>query len=735
MNDSQSCGYSNGWWTNWSGWSGCSSCNQTRSRSCVGQACGGAGCSGANGDNQHCGDQNGGWSGWSLDSCATSCGQTVTRSCTNPSPACNGAGCSGSNSNYCGSNDEGAPAQVFINSPAGDAANPTLITANVNTVPLSWQQVPALTDLYEVQVFNSTGAVVWQTTLNALSTTTGALAWGVGSANIYHWQVRAVNNTCAAGFGVNTIYYGPWSTMGYFRIDKSPTFSTLIIKNQSGTVVAPEIGNRNQICQVDGSEDQIFPNRVVTFEASVGDPTGMSEVVSVVLGWHGKTYAMTFPTVGVSGTATTTITFGAGDNDGGVWPTTVTITNLYGTSNSGLPATNRAFKVWDCKVPLSGSMYDASTQPLGAVCPAGTGFSMLVPTTTNFTTVGITEFPTANTWTESVPQVAPGPGGNTYSAATSLYWGRTYSIQPNADTKISSLVTRWIDTGSNVGVTSCGVQNALTGMVVNPYSASPSLKVDFAGIRDQDPWFQVAGGGIMSRSQVSMMVPITCYLKNDPSICKWAMSIDSTIIGAGSTNSGLVASPQIYNSSGCTLGSQCVAGSPNNWSYANNVVNDSLGYGSLYNDYYATTGQGIAIGSGTSMSQVIALSGGTGVVFVNGQVDVDVNNTVSSGKFFMLVSSGSINFMTSVTRSEGVFVADGGIVASGLVNYSLGVNQLKINGILFASNNSNIRFGRGYVDHTDNNLYPGVMVNYRPDFLFSMPSSLSKVITDWAQSK
>jgi len=110
------CGTTNGGWTNFgswydiSGWSVCSSCSQSKSqqrdRTCTNPSptCGGNSCSGSSSDtqsiSQSCGTTNGGWTNWG--SCSNTCGTgTQARTCTNPSPTCGGNSCSGSSTQSC----------------------------------------------------------------------------------------------------------------------------------------------------------------------------------------------------------------------------------------------------------------------------------------------------------------------------------------------------------------------------------------------------------------------------------------------------------------------------------------------------------------------------------------------------------------------------------------------------------------------------------------------------------
>jgi hypothetical protein len=121
--------------------------------------------------------------------------------------------------------------------------------------------------------------------------------------------------------------------------------------------------------------------------------------------------------------------------------------------------------------------------------------------------------------------------------------------------------------------------------------------------------------------------------------------------------------------------------------------------------------------------------GGTGVVLINGSLGVQSNNTIvpDNGGFLMVIVSGGIGISETVTTTTGIFVAGGNISAGGTYP-----SALNIDGSLYTyGTNSRVSLSRGFRDKTQNNLRPAVQVNYRPDLLFSMPASLSKMITDW----
>lgn len=397
----------------------------------------------------------------------------------------------------------------------------------------------------------------------------------------------------------------------------------LVLKNSDGTVAAAENGGENQICQATFANSGL-PRRV-RFEASVSNVNGFADIASVTLRWNGTTHAMAYVAGsgnGANATYAYNWDFTNAQNNTAAFPLAVEMVSVNGNINSGWVDAGRSLKVWDCQVPLSGSMYDSSASG-GAVCATGTGFTNLAAAGMNFKTVTLTTGGTSTTVSAT--------GGSAYSGM--VVWGRNYTITPNADLLASGTVNRWQDWGSGSPVyLACGVGNTVG---VDAYAGDPALRVDMAAMADQGPWFQVAGGGIEAKNQIESMVPVTCV-----SPCQSAMSI-----GSATGGNGLLAAPVIESSSGCPLtGPNCHNGSPNDWSYSGNVIGGSYGYRYFYNNYFVKTGLGYTFPGDATMTQIVIGTGGTGVVLVNGNVNVDVNNTVdaATNKFLMIVASGKI---------------------------------------------------------------------------------------------
>jgi hypothetical protein len=499
----------------------------------------------------------------------------------------------------------------------------------------------------------------------------------------------------------------------YTPPNSPPSIVSLVIKNLAGTVVPAETAsgdNRNHICQIDNSDNYYFlPNRKATFELTVSDPDGCADISTAQLKWNNDTYNLALNNC--VGTVTVDYT---GVNNAGLFMINGIVTDSKGAT-SGWQSTDRKWKVWECNVATSGSMYDSSAQGT-AICP-NVGFTDLAADAMSFVSV-------VETVIGSPPPITIPANGDHHSYnAGNLTWGKTVLMVPTVNA--SGIKTRWIDkgTGSGIGSTGCGTQATLDngiGGVVDPYTVNPSLQVDFSATADQNPWWQAAGGGVMAKTSIGDLIPATCIAP-----CQPAMSINSATGG-----NGLAAAGGITNSSGCVLGTCSHYGAPNDWGYQHNVIGENYGYKYFYNNYYGKTGAGKLFSGLTKMSQITAAGvGGTGVILVAGNVEIDTDNTLNTGNFLMIVASGSITIDQNVTQTEGILVAGNGVVAAGT-----NAVQLEINGVVYAAG-GDVSLTRGYVTQTDNNTNPGVLVTYRPDLIFSLPSSLSKVLTSWSLGK
>jgi len=213
--------------------------------------------------------------------------------------------------------------------------------------------------MYQAQVLNSSGTPVWiGNTIAATEDTSGTLSYG----QTYHWQARAINTSC-------DWYASDWSGSQYFMTDYVPTLDEIVLRNGSSAVVSPDNWGKYNICQREFVYDPA-PRRLL-FRARIRDNDG--EVINASAKWNGHVYPLT---ISDSGTANVylgqaTIDYIDSDNAPTAEKWKIQASDLYVTSawiDSGTE-----WKVWDCQVPVSGTIFDGSA---GQACNS-TGFTTL----------------------------------------------------------------------------------------------------------------------------------------------------------------------------------------------------------------------------------------------------------------------------------------------------------------------------------------------------------------------
>ncbi|KKR68059.1 MAG: hypothetical protein UU09_C0016G0010 [Microgenomates group bacterium GW2011_GWA2_40_6] len=519
--------------------------------------------------------------------------------CVTCSPQCGQAtNCSG----ICSNADAGAPPSPVLVSPIGSLANPVVVAPGT-TATLVWNSA-GTSDYYDVQVLDMADVVVWSTTTVSTSVVTGSLILG----NAYSWQVRGVNTTCGTEIG-------NWSSRGYFRLDDIPHLKNIVLKNSTGNAVAASPVNYHHICQ-SGFYDDPQP-RLVTFEITIEDLDGWDQITSASMRWNGLVDALTL-TTGAGTTMVVTLTKNyAGYNDVDTLPLEFDMADIY--TSSGWVASNQYWKVWDCKVNVAGIVYDGSA---GQACNT-IGFSQIADINLGFDQL---IYKNMSGGADVVMGVAP-PAS--YSG-TDLIWNQSYLPifnggdvgNPEGDIAGSARFTRGIDLG--VGTTHCadylgGTSQFAVSNIISPYSTNTQAQIDFSYIRDQESWFQVEGGGIKGRNEISSGVPVTATFKY--------LTMDNA--GIGVSNNGIVASMTFRNSNGYNDSSQY--GSPNNWRIVGDVVGSRrYSYSYLYGQYFTKLGEGVT-------NTTIAGAGSTGVVFISGNLTISSDVTVPVGKFLMVV--------------------------------------------------------------------------------------------------
>jgi hypothetical protein len=258
------------------------------------------------------------------------------------------------------------------------------------------------------------------------------------------------------------------------------------------------------------------------------------------------------------------------------------------------------------------------------------------------------------------------------------------------------------------GTVSCGSILLETIETIDPYSTLPSATVDFALVVNSDPWFQVRDGGVQAGGNFSNLIPVTCFSDDD---CVSVTAIGGLIAAGGDMDKGC---------------SDCSFASPDTWVNAD-IVTGSFAYQYFYNEYFVKLGQGTTLANNSTMSDLGLAP--TGIYFVDGDFWVDTDNVLTTGEddYLIIIAKGRIIFEEEAEISSGIFIADGDIEATGE-----GDTFLTIEGMLF-STNGDIELSRGSSTRSLNGVSPGVLVQYRPDYLFKLPGEITGVLSGWRE--
>ena len=532
-----------------------------------------------------------------------------------------------------------------------------------------------------------------------------------GSANDGTFLIAPTENLCSVGTAsiVTTSGYTHYWTCsgnctGTFEnciafANSPPVFQNLVIKNNDSFVVPVESGNRNQICQT------VFNrSRQVTFEVSVSDQDGITDIAiggNVTLIWgDGVSVNKTIPIIGNIG-ATTVFGWSGSNtvpddfiNINGIYPLKVTVTDSVGNTAVN---TFRSFKFWDCKVPVSGTIYDSTVG--GVSCP-DIGFDNPAdPVILNFSSLAFTGGGVGVSMTDiNSPNYT---NGTNY-----LTWGvNTYVASFNEDISLTNPTIRFKNSKSDSSW-NCNTTSYIDTIgIVDPYDAtSIGITADFSGTLIQDPWWQADGGGVISNDKVIGQVPVTC---TDTNNCTSEISIDALVSAPTVSNDGKLSSYQ-------------------NWYYSdtNNatLANYNTNYSYFFDQYFVKKGVGTTLASKTITSISDLGSDANNIYFINGDLTIE-GNIVNSDDFLMIIVSGDITVDQSVTQVDGI------LVANNINATDSSDNQLVFNGSLYAANSVN--FSRDYVDKLTNNSTPAVVVKYDPELIFNMPGDIAKILTNW----
>jgi len=487
------------------------------------------------------------------------------------------------------------------------------------------------------------------------------------------------NGSC----GTNTCEANCSTTCVGDSCNAPPVIDNLVIKNNLGSPVSTETGSKNQICQSDFNDIDGKNSRQVTFEVSAHDPDGINDIANITVTWNGRNLSRLSaigPVTAFGGT------FDSTWNNSETYSLGVIVVDSAGNTASGSP---RSFKIWDCKVPVSGSIYDNSDGSLNCSTPLDP--AKKISENINFTSLTFVDA-SGNKSMDIIELSSYNSGLNP------LIWGKNYGYAFNSGLAVADLSMKVN------GLNMCQSElNLATNPPVDPYAINPSVTADFIGVADQDPWWQANNGGVISNIQINSRVPVTCTTDD----CKISLS-------------GLVSAPLIDNSGKSENDSQ-------SWFYGGidttntnaKLADVNKNYSYFYKQYFVKNGIGTILTGDINMSNI----GGTGIYFIDGNLTINSNKTINPGDFLMIIVRGDITVNQDVTQVDGILVANN-INATGTSS-----DKLEFNGSLFAS--GTINFSRTYTVKSTNNTFPAVKVNYRPEFVFKIPGKVAQILSNW----
>lgn len=282
-----------------------------------------------------------------------------------------------------------------------------------------------------------------------------------------------------------------------------------------------------------------------------------------------------------------------------------------------------------------------------------------------------------------------------------LIWGKSYLPLINGGS-VANIDGDLAASGRTTKLNSVCPASTQFTVNVDAYATSQNLTLDLSYIRDQENWFQGNGLDMRAGIKITEGVPVTA---TNPYLI---------------LNGGLVEAPILENTNG--YNNKWHYGTPpNNWFLpASGIDPHKYSYQSIYNEYFTKMGEGV---TGVTVINV----GSTGVLFVNVGLTISSDVVVAANKYLMVVVNGNMTIDQSVNNVDGIYVAKN-ISVGGSSN-----TQLKINGMLYATNGGNIRLNRSFTTKSDNNTTPAVVVSYRPDLIFALPGKLNKILSGWRE--
>lgn len=388
----------------------------------------------------------------------------------------------------------------------------------------------------------------------------------------------------------------------------------------------------------------------------------------------------------------------------------------------GFVDVGRSFKVWDCKVNVTGALYDAT----GSV-----GLGKLAddndPAWTNLYEKDKNGTPDMISMNYSgIPVTFLGINENTYPhmEPVSLAWGVVYTPQIIYKNMVDPL-TNFIKTMA-IGVGNSYASNTFNfsdsgawNTAFTPYNANGNLEARYT-TATFDGWYQIKGSGANASGNLLDNIPSTCTTANS---CVPALSVT-----VGTQDDGLISSTT-FDKTFEHL--EEVTTDARLWSVRKNLILSKPTYDSLYNDFFVKRGTG---GTIVATGGVVNLTGKTGLIFVKGTNDITINADFTPSAFFMLAAKGNINIEGNVKNLNGVYFAGGNINIGGTNTVGLNIKGVVRAGGDVVVTRSMVETDAKGVLVMNNDHSPAVTFEYDPGLLFNTPKELNSSLGVWLET-
>lgn len=374
--------------------------------------------------------------------------------------------------------------------------------------------------------------------------------------------------------------------------------------------------------------------------------------------------------------------------------------------------TDKSFKAWDCEVNYSGRLYDDSAIDSGdRACLVGYTSPATDANITNLTFINV-----GNTGDKVSATMTDGYSFESVGSTNCLIWGKEYgtTLVGTVDDDDGIFDARIIDLTAGVGGSTsyfCLGENINTTQkvyTIDPYTtAPPEIQLDLKMTQNAGHWFQVRGGGIQTDGSIDNVAP-----GNNKMVIK--------SVGASNDDSWVLAGKNLIKGNNSDFMER-------NWNVESlgTVLKTKFNYNDLYYQYFVSKNIGV---TETTWADI---KGKTGVVFVDGDLTIDDNNSLlNPGDYLLLIVNGKVDIAQNVTNVEGIIISDGDVTTLGENN-----TPLLINGMIYSG--GSVLFQRNFdvTHHALNNTLPATAIKYNPNLIFNMPSQIFKVLSDWRQGQ